>query len=266
MYMMLEENFFKQDLYINFVDKLVDSLKAQCKQFTFDTAEGFDENNKKIVFNYDRFSGKLFPEVYSNRKYVYFGIIIEVSEIDRSKLNYNQIQDIDIIEEVSRQLYELVKRDYSHKDSVWYSYPDKENKLELTKKGLLKIYKDGKSTFLQYTKETESIQLKPDNSAASPLYTIRRDRVELNIGYDLNKLRQRSYISFVIDVNKKEDLISDNFIEDVVIKFKSLVDPFFSDNKKYLDNLNKEHNKNISIIKDYLLTALAILEQNTETI
>ena len=104
--------------------------------------------------------------------------------------------------------------------------------------------------------------MKPLNSAGSALYVIRKNSVKLNTGYALNKLRQLDSFGFRAGIDKKEDLISDKFIKNVVDNFKSTVDHFFYDNKKYIDNLHKEHSKNISIIKDYLLTALDILEQN----
>lgn len=270
--------FFEEGLYFDFIDKLVKQLKDQCKKFTFDTYESFD-GTKDILFNFDVFNGSFYPGFFKRQdtqpisyvpysremKDIGFDIAINVSEVDRSKLDQKERYDIDKIEKFLEDMYEFIERYYANKNnknSVWYSYPDKKAKLELSNRGLIKIYKDGRSIFVQYNKEQETIQLKPLNSAGSALYVIRKNSVKLNTGYDLNKLRHLDSFSFRAGVDKKEDLISDKFIKNVASKFEASVDHFFYDNKKYIDNLHKEHSKNISIIKDYLLTALDILEQN----
>lgn len=273
-----ESAFFEEDLYFDFIDKLVKQLKDQCKKFTFDTFDHFD-GTKDISFDSDIFAGEIYPAIFKDEdtqpisyvpfsrelKDIGFDIVIDVSEVNRSKLDQKERDDIDKIEKLLEDMYEFIERYYANrnnKSSVWYSYPDKKAKLELSNKGLIKIYKDGRSIFFQYNKKQEAIQLKPLNSAGSALYVIRKNSVKLNTGYALNKLRQLDSFGFRAGIDKKEDLISDKFIKNVVDNFKSTVDHFFYDNKKYIDNLHKEHSKNISIIKDYLLTALDILEQN----
>lgn len=273
---------FEEDVYFDFINKLVKQLRNQCKNFAFDVADNF-LTGKRILFDFGIFHGELGPMVFAKKRTetfppksegIGFDIEIEVSEVDKSKLDQKEKSDIDIIEKTSEGMYELITRDYADKNNKksvwWYAYPDKndpytKDSLELSSRGLIRVYKGGgRSICFQYNKELETIELKPLNSLGAPLYIIRKNSVKLNTGYSLNQLRKSLYAPphFAVGIDKKEDLLSDKFIEDVVSKFKAAVDHFFDANKKYIDNLHKEHSKNISTIKDYLLTALDILDQN----
>lgn len=290
-YLTVDGFVFEKDVYFDFMDKLFKQLKNQCKNFTFDIVDYRSSSRsgqlKRILFDFGIFHGYLDPEVYTYERIVAinfskskemktmgFDIWTDVSEVDKSKLDQKEKSDIDTIEKTSEGMYELITRDYADKNNKksvwWYSYPDKndpytKDKLELSSRGLIRVYKGGgRSICFQYNKKLETIELKPLNSLGAPLYIIRKNSVKLNTGYSLRQLRKSLWPRphFAVGIDKKEDLLSDKFIEDVVSKFKATVDNFFNDNKKYIDKLHKEHSKNISTIKDYLLTALDILDQN----
>lgn len=268
------EDFFKTDLYINFTDKLIKALTDKFKHITFKLGKKVgDPLNPLILFDFtsDLFSGSLDPIItqwtFNEAKKVYVDLGFNVSEINRNKLDKKELHIINVIENTVKEEFQLIE---ANMGEIFYSSFDKGTRVELTRKGILKIYKSGENKFLQYNAEQESIQLKPlnslRNSLAFPLYIIRKNNVKLNAGNDLSKLRKADSFHFTININKKEDLISDKFIDSILTEFEYYINYFFDINKKYINNLYKEHIKNINIIKDYVLTSLDVIEQNIQNI
>ena len=260
------EDFFKTDLYINFTDKLIKALTDKFKQFTFKL--GRKKNGEPLIlFDFGIFSGWLdlmiISWTFNEDSHVYVNLGFNVSEINRNNLDKKEMHIINVIEDTVKEEFQLIK---GNAGEIFYSSFDKRARVELTRKGLFKIYKSGENKFLQYNEEQESIQLKSLNTLAYPLYIIRKNNVKLNTGYDLNKLRKVDSFSFEVNVNKKEDLISDRFIDSILNKFEYYTNYFFNTNEKYINNIYKEHSKNINIIKDYLLIGLDIIEQNLQNI